>query len=177
MPDGWLDIIKMIVGSVVVIAAAYYTTYYIATRKGKGAPGREVRLRENFALSKDKSICLFEVRDKIYLVAVTNGGATVLDTYDTAVFADEPLTGAADGASRRGPLTFLDSFRRGRKADFAASLRRAGADEIIGTYADMEDAPSGPSFAREEDGIDEVFRRLQSRMTAAGRKEEDESDA
>lgn len=182
-----LDIIKLIVGSVVIIAAAYYTTWFIANRRIKKVRGRSIQVNERFSITKDKMICTVEVNGKVYLLALTNGGATVIDTFDADDFAQEeaPASAAAPGTAEDDVNPFQDSGfmqrtiwsafnalrKRGSKkkpasSSFEDTMKSASAEEIIGRYADNsgeEELDGQLSFAREEDSIDEIQRRLQSR--------------
>ena len=98
-----------LVGIVVIIAGAYYTTYYIGL-KGSGqssginrAAGRgrvrNIVLLERFAISKDKSFCIVEIAGKIYVIGVTNQAMTVIDTIDALEFAE--AAAACDGEAPR----------------------------------------------------------------------------
>lgn len=173
------EVVQLIVGSVIIIIAAYYTTYFIASRKGKTMTGREIRVHERFSLAKDKMICVVEIRGKAYLVVITNGGATLLDTFDAEEFAEQKEQpspyGASSGLIQRGLMAGFNALRKGTsskqstakksgsdRADFASSMKRAGADEIINVYGNDE-KDSDLNVAAEEDGIDEMYRRLQNR--------------
>lgn len=97
MGENVMDIVKLIVGSVVVIAAAYYTTYFIATRKagGQQTGRRTITARDRFALTKDKSICVVEIKDTVYIVAMGANGATLLDKIPLEEFGEAGQAGAA----------------------------------------------------------------------------------
>jgi flagellar biogenesis protein FliO len=91
--------------TVIVIIAAYYVTYFIGSRGigMKSRSSREIKLRDRFSVSKDKTFALVEVRGRVYLVALTNGGAVLLDTYDLAEF-EESATPSANRMSFRDAL-------------------------------------------------------------------------
>ncbi|MDR1064953.1 MAG: flagellar biosynthetic protein FliO [Oscillospiraceae bacterium] len=108
-----LDAALFAVGFAVIIIAAYYVTYFISSRGLKTRSARDIRLRDRFALSKDKTLALVEVRGHVYFVALTNGGAALLDTYDLAEFE---ASAPASSAARR--MSFADAL--------AASARNAG---------------------------------------------------
>jgi hypothetical protein len=60
---------------------------------------------ERFAFSKDKLLCLVLVNGRTYLIAFTNGGVSVIDSYD------EPLEAVSSNAVPR--------------PDFVAAMRDA----------------------------------------------------
>lgn len=78
------QIILYLLGSVIIIAGAYYATYFLAKKTGKMKSGGTIRLVESFSLSKDKSIYLVGVKDKAYLIALTGQNVTLLDKIDIA---------------------------------------------------------------------------------------------
>lgn len=178
---GFGEIAYLIIGTIVVIIAAYYTTYLVASRKSKRLSGGRIRVWERFSLSKDTMVCIIGVKDKAYLVLITDGGATVLETYDASELEQAPdaaavsIPGLAEVISRvvRGGVGAIKSGiaarrpgeKRGGHGDFAESMKRA--DEIIDTYAGVEDEPV-LATAKQEGGIDEMYRRLQN-MRAAER--------
>ena len=89
-----------LVGIVIIIAGAYYTTYYIGLKasgqgsgKNRAAAGgrhRNIVLLERFAISKDKSFCIVEIAGKVYVVGVTNQAMTVLDKLEAEDFMRLP---------------------------------------------------------------------------------------
>ena len=76
------QVITFVIGSLVAIFLAYYATYFIAKRGSKIQSGRTLRVLDRASLSKDKMICVVSVRDKIYIVAMSDGAVTVMDTFD-----------------------------------------------------------------------------------------------
>ena len=139
------EILQLIAGILIVILAAYYVMYFVANRKIKRAPGRGISVGERFSLSKDKMVCVIESRGVAYLVVITNGGATVLDSYDI-----EELEAA-------GPVR--PDVARVRQGKPVGDTGRGKSDFTVRT-------------AREEDGIDEIQRRLKNRMAASPDPEE-----
>lgn len=190
------EIAKLVIGSILIIIAAYYTTYFIANRKPKGMAGRGIRVHERFSLSKDKMVCVIESQGKAYLVVITNGGATLLDKFDAEVFAPDAETedGPSDGMT---PPEGLGTIQRGLWMGFA-SLRNAVTartgthrrksylddldfddyiesddpdldDDLVDDPDDGDTEERSPrvGFAAEEGNLDEMYRRLQSRRAAA----------
>ena len=91
MPES-LRLALSIVGIIVVIAGAYYATYFVGMKasgqsrsRNKGW-NRNIRMLERFAISKDKSFCIVEIAGKVYVVGVTNQSMTLLDTLDAEAF-------------------------------------------------------------------------------------------
>jgi flagellar biogenesis protein FliO len=114
-------------GTAAVIIAAYCATYFIGSRGLRTRAARDIRLRDHFAVSKDKSFALVEVRGRVYLVALTNGGAALLDTY-----AIEEFESSAPAPPAR--MTFRDALAAsareagGLPGFIASKLRRRGAE-------------------------------------------------
>lgn len=203
---GWFEILKLIIGIVLIIIAAYYSVFFLATRKNKGLAGREIQVYERFSLSKDKMICIMGAKDKAYLVILTNGGATVLETYDISEFerpeAERTGYGAPfpSGPIQRGLLAGFNALKsrltakpaaadksEDQKTDFSATMNRASANDLIATYADREgeSPPPGaakeeespaPNTAEKEDGIDEIYRRIQNRRASGGHTADEPQD-
>lgn len=86
------QIITFVIGSIVVIFGAYLTTYLVARGSQRVYKGRAIQVLDRFSLSKDKSLMLIAVYDRIYLVAFAAGSVTLLDNI-------EPQTAAAFAAS------------------------------------------------------------------------------
>lgn len=84
------QVIVFIIGTLVVIFAAYYFTYYIGVKASGQGRGRlnnkSIKLLDRFAISKDKSFCIVEIAGKIYVIGVTNQSMTLIDTLDAAAF-------------------------------------------------------------------------------------------
>ncbi len=76
------QMILSILGILVVVFGAYYATYLVAKKSGGGRQGRAMQVVDRMAMSKDKMICLITVGDKVYLVAMTDGGAALLDSFE-----------------------------------------------------------------------------------------------
>ncbi|MDR0818013.1 MAG: flagellar biosynthetic protein FliO [Oscillospiraceae bacterium] len=95
--------ILTIVIIVLVIAVAYYATYLIGAHGNRQLNGRMIRVRERFALSRDKMFCVVEFNNKLYFIAITNGGVEVIDKVDSAEF--DTVTAAA-------PPNFVDALKK-----------------------------------------------------------------
>jgi flagellar biogenesis protein FliO len=76
-----------LIAVIAVIAAAYYVTYLIGTHGNRAMNGRLIRIRERFALSRDKMLCVAEFNGKLYLIALTNNGAELLDKIEASELA------------------------------------------------------------------------------------------
>ncbi len=186
MPAG--QIVNVIVGSIVVVLAAYYAIYFFANRKNMAMRGRHLRVRERFALSKDKVICLVEAKDKLYLVVITNGGATLLDTFELSDFADLTHNSSQANSETSGTPFYTGPFpglfnkltsrlQRGKKTageDFASTLERSEKEDLQKTSPPAEDAPVLKT-ARAEDGLDELYRRIQNKRDKARSTSDEEA--
>ena len=195
------EVIKIVIVSVIIIFAAYYSVYFLAARKSKQIGGRDIRVCERFSLSKDKMICVIESKGKAYLTVITSGGATVLDTYDipepdgekspagtggrTGVIRLPDMIGRGFSAvfgKRGSDLKTGDSVRRARVPDYSFGLfmKRAEAGETIGAYAEKDGEKHMLKTAAEEDKLDEVYRKIQKRRaesaSAAHREEKEPPD-
>ena len=86
------QVVLFIVGTIVILFAAYYVTYFVgmkATGQTRaGLRNRNISLLDRYAISRDKQFCIIEIADKVYIVGVTNHTMTLLDTIDATVFAE-----------------------------------------------------------------------------------------
>lgn len=102
-----LQIVIFIVGTVIIVFGAYYVTYYIGAKaSGQNRTrlrNRSISLLDRFAISKDKSFCVIEIAGKVYIVGVTNQSMTLLDTLDSAQYAESAAERADTGARRASP--------------------------------------------------------------------------
>lgn len=172
MPEQLRDVVLFIIGAIVVIFGAYYTTYYLGKKSIKTASGREIRLRDRFSVSKDKSFCLVEVKDKVYVVVVTNQSVTLLDTLPASEFVSRDETVSAAGMFPAGGLQKV--IAKGISALKAVWARR----KVTGLY-DLDERIT-LQMAEEEDNLDIVFREMQTgrgkRKAALSREDSDEKE-
>ena len=188
------ETLQLIAGILIVILAAYYVTYYIANKKNKRVPGRGISVRERFSLSKDKMVCVIEANGKSYLVVITNGGATLLDTVESArQEAAEAESAAAaprgyepNGLVARGIWKLLNGIRGATTAKTVSaavptrSEERTFAEVIENTPEPLDDLLQGEEertlrVAREEDAMDEIQRRLKNRRATAASADNEEA--
>jgi Flagellar biogenesis protein len=188
------ETLQLIAGILIVILAAYYVTYYIANKKNKRVPGRGISVRERFSLSKDKMVCVIEANGKSYLVVITNGGATLLDTVESArQEAAEAESAAAaprgyepNGLVARGIWKLFNGIRGATTAKTvsaavpARSEERTFAEIIENTPEPLDDLLQGEEertlrVAREEDAMDEIQRRLKNRRATAASADNEEA--
>ena len=139
-----LQVVLSLIGIIIIIAAAYYATYYISVKasgknragiKGRGMSGnRSINLLERFAISKDKSFCIVEIAGKIYVIGVTNQSMTLLDTLDAAEFAEFEAENNNSAVWSMAPGGFFGGNLAGRLSLFIArKMRRTqGAGENAG---------------------------------------------
>lgn len=179
--------LRLIAGIIVVILAAYYATYYLAKRRNKRIPGRGINVLERFSLTKDKLVCVIEANGKEYLVVITNGGATLLDTFEAGEYeaeAAENDMGTAkpqqhvykpNGIIATAIWKIVNSAKSASTAKTAAAQRNT---DMSARQPDLRnDAVEYPlRTVREEDGIDEIQRRLKNRKTASFDVEEAPKD-
>ena len=188
------ETLQLIAGILIVIIAAYYATYYLANKKNKRMPGREISVRERFALSKDKMVCVIEANGKSYLVVITNGGATLLDTVESVEYgaagverAEEvtPQGYQPNGLIAIGIWKLFNFFRGATKAKTSAAKTADTRREertfssVLEETAEPDTVPRGSEYtirvAREEDAMDEIQRRLKNRMAAGASSDMEEA--
>ena len=156
MPE-LLRLVLSIVGMIVIIAGAYYATYFIGSKasgqsRGRNRAGnRSVILLERFSISKDKSFCIVEIAGKVYIIGVTNQSMSLIDSLDAEEFAERapgrssseawysapggPFSGklvnrlASFMAQRMGRTGDMPGNRGAKGAGFAASMETARGRE------------------------------------------------
>ena len=179
------QVILSLIGIVIIIAGAYYATYYISVKASGQKRGRaqnrnrSIVLLERFAIAKDKSFCLVEVAGKVYVVGVTNQSITLLDTLDAEELAEHGAAGAAAAASSRnvpqnGPfgnklMNRLTVYMAGKMA------KSRGTGEGFGKKADVKASESrrddtAESESGESSGADD--RSFEDSMRAAREEQE-----
>ena len=89
-----MQVILSLVGIIIIIAGAYYATYYIGLKASGKSSGRiigknrYITLLERFSISKDKSFCIVEIAGKVYFIGISNHSMSLLDTLDAEEFAE-----------------------------------------------------------------------------------------
>ena len=161
MSDG--QIAWAIIGTLIVIFGAYYATYVVAKRSNKTQQGRAVQVLDRFSLSKDKLFCLISMGDKIYLIGMSDGAVSLIDT----------IEGEAAEALRAQTRVSLENNLVARGLAFVKNRRaRKGFDQALDDAKlkweksrDGDGDPSHPElqFAREEDDIDAMLRQIAAR--------------
>ena len=128
------NVIMIILYLVLIIAAAYFLTKFVAKRtlrkgmKGSGKkrpiePGHLISVVDRIAVDRDKTIMVVEFRGKHYLIGTTAQEIKCLDSVDIAGEADgdqerndgniETEPGTAEGAERPGNAeTFGSRFKK-----------------------------------------------------------------
>ncbi len=162
-------IILFIIVSVLIIACAYYATYFLAARTGKTKAGRLIKLRDRFAVTKDKSIYLIEVKEKVYLIAMTNQNVTLLDTLDLEEF--EPAASEQREKTAAPKFEPQGMIQKGLWSAFSALKNGA---ELRTRNKTEKSRPVSPGS--ENDGLDLVYRKIQSRRAKFGSAEDNLSE-
>jgi flagellar biogenesis protein FliO len=78
-----------LLSAVIVIGAAYYATWWIASRSGRVQAGRHIKVRERFALTKNTTLCLVEVKDKVYFIALSGNSSDVIADFKLSEFDND----------------------------------------------------------------------------------------
>jgi len=85
-------VIIFIIGTLIVLLAAYYVTYFIGMKaSGKtraGLKNRNIKILDRYSVARDKQFYIIEIASKIYVLGITNQGMTVLDTFEAEEFAE-----------------------------------------------------------------------------------------
>ena len=87
-----------------ILALAYFATRFLAGRMAAGglARGRRLTVLEQTAMGKDQKLLLVRLDDRVYFLAVTPGGASVLreltEEENAAWQASQPLPSAEAGS-------------------------------------------------------------------------------
>ena len=93
------QVIGFIIGTIVILFAAYYVTYFIGTKASGQRLGalrnRNISLHDRYAISRTASFCVVEIAGKVYIVGVTGNAMTLLDTLDAADFLELTKENAA----------------------------------------------------------------------------------
>jgi len=81
----WWEYLKTVFLIVVIIAAAYYVTKFVAT-KAAGSRGRasDFRIRSSASLGRDRQIVMVEVGEHAYILGVTAQHVELIDKVDKA---------------------------------------------------------------------------------------------
>lgn len=160
-----------VLGVIVVIFGAYYTTAVVARRAGRAQQGRVVRTLDRFAVGKDKMFCLLEMGDSLYLIGMSEGAVAVIDKLTGSAAQEIREACAQDGGNilTRGAGFFA---RRAQGRRFDSQLRQARA-RMEQAEAEGDGAQPGLSFAREEDDIDAMLRQISARKN---RRPEDDGE-
>jgi flagellar biosynthetic protein FliO len=76
-----------LIGIIAVIFFAYWAVSWFGKKyKNSLSSGKNVKILERTMLGQDKSLVLAQMKDKVYLLGVTNNGIEILDTLDAAEF-------------------------------------------------------------------------------------------
>ncbi len=87
----WWEYIKAVIMIVLIIAAAYYVTKYVAVKAG-GARGASagIRIRATASLGRERQIVLAEIGDTVYILGVTAQHIELLDKVEKDKLGDPP---------------------------------------------------------------------------------------
>lgn len=160
-------IILFMLASVLVIAGAYCSTYFLASRTGKIGSGRSGRIKliDRFSLSKDKGIYLIGIKDKVYVVAMTGQNATLLEKLDITEFEAASVTEKSRPTSYRyEPQGMLQKGIWNAYSAIKGSMEnrdnRAAYKESRQKRTEHSQQTAG-----EVDNLDLVYKKIQSRLS------------
>ena len=147
-----LKVSLSLAGIVLIIIACYYVTYYIGAKASGQTRGRlrnkYINLIDRFSFARDKSFCIVEIAEKVYIIGVTNQTMVLLDTLDAAAFKEA-------AAERRDTATFFNTQGKGLKDKLTGSLAafmasKMGAAPARGGDTDAGSFSASMSSAREK---------------------------
>ena len=196
-----VQVTVFIIGTIVIIIAAYYVTYFIGMKSTGASRGRNrnINMVDRFAISKDKSFCLVEIAGKIYVVGVTNQGMTLLDTLDAEEFAEAaaergsapawhsvPGGRQVDGLTRKlasflagmmGKNRGADGGADGSGAGPGAGARKNAPGKDSGNSKDKNEGGAGPGGASFEDNLNYAHARSKaSEKKASGQPDREKPE-
>ena len=135
-------VVLSLCGVVLVIIAAYYTTWYIGAKASGQSRGRlknkNINIIDRFAISRDKSFYLVGIAGKVYVIGMTNQSMTLIDTLDAAAFPQA-------AAERSGAGIWPARAGGGRKGDITRKLAVFIAKKAGRPYEHLEN-PGGADF-------------------------------
>lgn len=82
MGDDYLDVILLILGFLAVLYAAYYTTRIYGSKFKQGGQGKYLKIIDRIIMTNDKWICLIQVGQQYFLVAISNQNMELLASID-----------------------------------------------------------------------------------------------
>ena len=153
-PIGPLQMAVSIIGIVLIIFGAYFSTGLLARRAGNIQKGRAIKVLDRVMVSKDRMFLLVEVANRVYLVGMTNNSVERIDTFDISEI-DIPDS---------SPAAFSLIKRKNDDSDRAGGLMDRFSDILSKSRnVDIEIVDDKPEFAAEEDDIDVVYRKIYER--------------
>ena len=148
----------LIIAAIVVIAGAYFTTYFISSRGTALQRGRLMRVHDRITVTKDNSFCVLEVGGTFYLVGMTPHNVTLLGTLEARTLDETVMNLQTDlGFTAAGGGRFAQVVRD--------ILNKNRTTE---TTDETSEAAETISVAVEEDDLDLVYRKLQNRRAQIG---------
>jgi flagellar biosynthetic protein FliO len=81
----WWDYLKAVFLIVLIIAAAYYVTRFVATKAaGTRSRAADIRIRSSAALGRDRQIVIAEIGGNAYILGVTAQHVELIDKMDAS---------------------------------------------------------------------------------------------
>lgn len=140
MPEP-LKLFLSLLGVVAIVVAAYWVTYFVAKKSSsRNIRGKAIRIIDGYALTKDNAVYIIEAAGKMYLIAMTPGGASLIDELDPDSVADVIMDAPDSSISFD---KFKESFSAVAKEKFGVKSKKSGSfDEIMKNTSDEEDTSS-----------------------------------
>lgn len=77
---GPMETAMAILGTILIVFAAYFTIHLLGNNTRKGRHGsKAIRMIDVFYIAKDRLIAVIKIGDKVYVMAMSGDGATVMD--------------------------------------------------------------------------------------------------
>lgn len=87
----WWEYIKAVIMIVLIIAAAYYVTKYVAMKAGGArSASAGIKIRGTAPLGRERQIVLAEIGDTVYILGVTAQHIELLDKMEKDRLGDLP---------------------------------------------------------------------------------------
>ncbi|MEA4889092.1 MAG: flagellar biosynthetic protein FliO [Clostridiaceae bacterium] len=89
--DNWAELLGMLLVTVLVLAATFYTTKFVARRSQIGGKGRHMQILERLPLGKDKFLAIIEVGGQYMLVGISGQNINLISVLPDTFTGPDPV--------------------------------------------------------------------------------------
>ena len=109
----WWDYLKATLLIILIIAAAYYVTKFVASKTTGPRGGGEIRIRSAVSLGKDRQLVIAEIGGKAYLLGVTPQHGNVIAKMKIRATGDVTIYGGVQDAviEAGGDVTIVNGLQ------------------------------------------------------------------